>query len=110
MPESVRGDEQRAVSRGLCAHSQNQRTIKKRPRSSLRYDRLGIIDSVACEGCALSTYTRLVATRLESARPSGSAVLGLTSKCGKLLLEMSIRMRCPRLNKLLVGNASTRIA
>ena len=36
--------------------------------------------------------------------PSGSPVFGLTSKRGKLLLEMSSRMRWPFLKTLLVGN------
>ncbi len=38
--------------------------------------------------------------------PSGPPVLGLMSKWGKLLEEMSIRMRWPALNRFEVGKAS----
>jgi hypothetical protein len=47
-----------------------------------------------CEGWAAPTKTRLRAMRGCCHAPSGSAELGLTSKCGKLLLEMSSRRRC----------------
>src|SRR5439155_22176466 len=99
-----------ATGDGLAGRPRDAWKSTRRSVRDTGYDRLGTTGSSACEGCSRSTYTRLLATRLESARPSGSAVLGLTSKCGKLLLEMSIRIRCPRLNRLLVGNASMRTA
>jgi hypothetical protein len=45
----------------------------------------------------------VLATRVWRSLPSGSPVLGLTSKRGKLLEEMSRRMRWPRAKRLLVG-------
>src|SRR5688572_15309332 len=63
--------------------------------------------STTCDGRDASMNTRFVATRDDVAFASASPVLGFTSKCGKLLLEMSSRIRCPRANKLLVGNAVT---
>ena len=68
-----------------------------------------MIGSITCDGRDASSHTRLVATRDAVAFASGSPVFGFTSKCGKLLLEMSSRIRWPRANRLLVGNAVTRI-
>ncbi len=65
--------------------------------------------STTWDGRARSRYTRLVATTNRLARPSGSPLFGFTSKWGKLLLEISTRIRCPRANRLLVGKASIRI-
>ena len=63
----------------------------------------GITGSTMCEGRSRSIWTVFLATRVRIHAPSGSPVLGLTSKCGKLLLEMSSRMRWPALNRLQVG-------
>ena len=55
-------------------------------------------------GCATGAprraYTAFLAVMTRLLAPTGSPVLGLTSKRGKLLLEMSTRMRCPFLNTL----------
>src|SRR5256885_14679692 len=63
--------------------------------------------------CALPIYTcapprcrLLTATCMGPALPSGAPVLGFTSKRGKLLLEMSRRMRWPLRNRLEVGMGS----
>src|SRR5688572_20105288 len=72
--------------------------------------RSGMIGNTTCEGRARSMCTRLVATLMPVDRPSGSPVFGFTSKCGKLLLETSNRIRCPRLKRLHVGNASILMA
>ena len=61
------------------------------------------IGSTIWEGCSASwwiVFTAVITRRLSL---SGSPVFGFTSKRGKLLLEMSTRMRCPCLNTLLVG-------
>ena len=56
-----------------------------------------------CEGCVASKWTVFRATCVRVCRPIASPVLGLMSKRGKLLLEMSTRMRWPALKMLLVG-------
>jgi hypothetical protein len=56
-------------------------------------DEGGTIGSTMCDECVRSTQTQLWATTEWVWRPIGSPVLGLTSKRGKLLLEMSSRRR-----------------
>ena len=55
----------------------------------------GMTGSSRREGCAGSWNTAFSATRQAVLAPSGSPVLGFTSKRGKLLEEMSTRTRCP---------------
>jgi len=47
--------------------------------------------------------TVLQATRRARPTPAGSPVLGFTSNLGKLLEEISSRMRCPALNRIGCG-------
>ena len=55
------------------------------------------------DGCAASTWTVLWAITVWVWRPTGSPVLGFTSKRGKLELAMSRRIRWPRANRLLIA-------
>ena len=70
----------------------------------------GLTGNKMCEGRAASAKTRLRAMRGCCHVPSGSPEFGLTSKWGKLLLDISSRRRCPRQNKLAIGNSSMVIA
>ena len=58
-----------------------------------------------CEGRRGLWWTVLSTAAWHRFAPRGSPVLGLTSNLGKLLLEMSSRIRWPRLNRLAVGKA-----
>src|ERR1700730_6684262 len=69
----------------------------------------GMIGNRMCEDRA-SAKTRLRAMRGCCRSPSGSPEFGLTSKCGKLLRDMSRCGRCLRQNKLAIGNSSVVIA
>src|SRR5436305_12968818 len=64
----------------------------------------GIIGSVRKEARPRSTKIWVVALRGRPLEPSGSPEFGFTSKCGKLLPAISSRRRCPRRNRLAVGN------
>src|SRR3954451_5528514 len=66
---------------------------------------LGIIGNTTRDGCSRSRNTVFLATMAWVWRPIGSPVFGFTSKRGKLLLEMSSRMRWPLWNRLLVGGS-----
>jgi hypothetical protein len=50
-----------------------------------------------------SWNTVLSATTRRRSRPIASPVLGLTSNRGKFELDTSSRIRCPGMNRLLVG-------
>src|SRR5215813_13522335 len=82
-----------------------QRPAQDRGRPPQRVS-AGITGSRMREGCAGSKYTVFCATRELRLSFSGSPVLGFTSKRGKLLLEISRRMRWPRRKRMEVGYIS----
>ncbi len=75
-------------------------------RVSSQRRRAGASGSTMCDGYAALWWIVLSAVTTRRFLPSGSPVFGLASKRGKLLLEMSTRMRCPFLNTFAVGKGS----
>src|SRR5262249_22614981 len=72
-----------------------------------RVDHSGITGSTMWDSSRCTVFS---ATRVCVWRPSGSPVLGLTSKRGKLELEMSTRIRWPGTNRFDVGPRSISIS
>src|SRR5471032_503619 len=66
----------------------------------------GTIGRTRCDGCADPKCTVFTAIRGARASAGDSPLFGLTSKWGKLLLDISSRIRCPRLNKFAVAKGS----
>ena len=63
--------------------------------------------SVSRDGRLASWYTVWSATLISVSKPGRAPVFMFRSKRGKLLLDISSRMRCPALNRLLVSHMST---
>ncbi len=66
----------------------------------------GITGSTTFDGCSASENTVCSATTMWVWRPIGSPVFGFRSSRGKLDEEMSMRIRWPGANRLLVGGSS----
>ena len=109
-PRAGRNNRRSSDGRRRRIPRRRRRRDRFRSTRSCWLHQCGMIGRTICEGCSASTWTELTASCRRRAIPSGSPVFGLTSKCGKLLDEMSSRMRWPALNRLAVGKGSTAIS